>query len=148
MNSIPVEQWDGQQWAEVQRTFNTAKDFLIIEDDLDGELCRMGQLLVEYGTTWSDLKSQVARHEEEQEAFYSQKASALRAATAKITADAVKETLKADPQYRQFVLRTLRSEQCMLRVEVWYKSLLGKKDCLIALAYKHRQEIKAMGAGL
>jgi len=148
MSVVLVEEWDGKQWTEVVRNFNTTKDFLIMEDDLDGELCKMGQLMVEYGSTWSDLKAQLARHEEEQEAFYSQKAVVLRAAQAKVTADSVKEQLRSDPDYRKFVLRSQRTEHIMLRVEVWYKSLLGKKDCLIALAYKHRQEIKAMGGGM
>jgi len=148
MKTIPVEEWNGSAWVEVGRTFDTAKDFLIDETNLDGELCRMGQLMVEYGSTWADLKAQVARHDEEQEAFYAHKALGVRSSKEKITADAVKETLKSDQEYRSFLLRTQRSEKFMLQVEVWYKSLLGKKDCLIALAYKHRQEIKAMGGSM
>lgn len=147
MQLLPIEEWDGTGWAERNRQFRVEEDFPINEDDLDRELCRMGQLLVHYGSAWAELKAQVARHQEEQEAAYAEKARSVRATRDKITADAVKEEVRADPSYRWFVQRTNRSEGFLAQADIWYRSMHRRAECLNALAYKANRELKLMGGG-
>lgn len=148
MKAVPIERWDGQKWIEMDHHFNVERDFLIMEEDLDGELCRMGQLMVEYGTAWAELKAQAARHKEEQKAAYAREAAMLRTSGEKMTEARVEEMITAHSSYRVYVQRTNRSTFFSDMLEVWYKSLAEKSRCLNALAFKHGREIQAMQGGM
>lgn len=145
MPSLMIEEVEDNQWVPKVRTFNTEEDFHLDENNVDGELCGVGQQLLYYGDAYSDLKAEVARKKETVDRYYAVLDARFRNELDKPTEGKIKSAIVNDPDYQQARNQELASTANLIKVETWYRSLNKKVDCLQALAYKQRRELQHMG---
>ena len=118
---------------------DTDNDFGINEDDVDGELCRAGKLLVYYGDLASTLKAQSARRKADLESGDAQLSIDIRAKAQikgnKITEGAIKEKVLTEPGQIIKIKVFIETEKDATKLEHFFRSQQKKVDCLIALSY-------------
>jgi len=143
-----LRQQEDNAWAwvpEIER-FDLEADFSINEDDLSAEICRMGLLLVRYGTIAGEVSANLARKEEAASLVKSQLGGAFRSQAEvegkKLSVEVVKDKVVSDPLYQQALrdLHILRGDA--VKVDHWYRSCVKKADLLNALAFRQNSEIK------
>jgi hypothetical protein len=136
-------------WVAVAQQFDLENDFAIDEDNLNTEICRMGGLLVKYGTLAAEQAANLKRREEFVKLTYARVAGAFRAeAEAKskrITEDNLKEKTTRDDAHQAALsaLHVLRADA--VKADHWWRSIVKKADLLNALAFRQNAEIKRMG---
>jgi hypothetical protein len=143
--SLLIEVVEDGAWVPRARTFNTDEDFKLDENNIDGEACAVGQLLLHYGDAMSELKAEVARKKEVVDRIHAVLFAQAKATDVKATVDAIKASIVSDPQYQGARNDLLSSEANFIRVETWYRSLNKKIDCLVMIGYKQRKEIQHSG---
>ncbi len=129
-------------------TLNTEVDLGIDDDNIEGELSRMGQILGEYGIHFAELKAQLAQdetHETKIKAYYDIWYRDPVNYSGKFTEPKIKCLVICHPKVLEALDRTNQTRISLFKAENLYRSLYQKSDCLRALAYKHRVEIKATG---
>jgi hypothetical protein len=147
MPDLLIEIVENGEWVPRARNFDTENDFRLDENNVDGELCKMGQQLLWYGDAYAELKAEAARKKEVTERVSAALDARHRAAMDKPTEGKIRSAVLNDENYMNARNAELASTANLIRVETWYKSLNKKIDCLQALAYKQRIELKHTGYG-
>lgn len=127
---------------------NTEIDCGIDDDNIDAELSRMGQILAEYGVHFAELRGQLAIDEtaaSRMVAYYDLWFRDPANYSGKITEGKIKSLVISQPAVILVGDKVNQTKVHLFKVENLYRSLYQKADCLKALAYKHRVEIKATG---
>lgn len=144
-----LAQEDGQWvWKAYVETMDLARDFDMDEHQLNAEICRMGQLLVYYGTLAGEQDANLKRKEEHAKLVRAQVAGALRsqaeASGTKMTENKLEEQVTAHPSYQQALseMHILRADA--IKANNWWKSIVKKADLLNAMAFRQNAEIKRM----
>lgn len=150
MKTIYVERLrqveDVWQWVPEPEQFDLEEDFKIDENNLEREMCRMGQLLVRYGTLAGELQANLTRKEEHVKLIKAKVGGVLRAQYeaqgTKITEGKLADEVIANDQYQEALrsVHVLRSET--IQSEHWYRSAIKKSDMLNALAFRQNAELK------
>lgn len=123
----------------IPKTLDVEDDFQIDESNIDGELCRMGQLLACYGEIQANLKAALSRREDVAKREYA--AAFLRNQTlGKATVDTLKAQAETDNAVVMANANRIQFEEQFHKIDNYFKALLRKSDCLIALTYKIRSE--------
>lgn len=150
MTTITVERLEVENdqyvWKSYEVHLKTDEDFSINDDLLDKEICRQGQLMVQYGDIMADMQAMLQRREEEVKYTYSVVATKIRSDAEKtgqkLTVDQIKEKAIQQQEYQNalFLLHKCRADA--LKANNWWRSIAKKADLLNALAYRQGQEIK------
>lgn len=127
-------------------------DVSIDDTDVDGELCKMGQLLSYYGDLSARLKAQFARKEEDREAYEAACDKLLRENFAVKVANDPKLKMPTETHLKKMIAgsdeyRGLTEEISVVRLHYYrvdnlLKALIKKADALNCLGYSQRQERK------
>jgi hypothetical protein len=128
------------KWRMSPRELHVETDFTIDDQDLDAELCRMGQLIACYGEVQAAVKASLARREEAAEQAYASAFLKQSQVTPKPTVDACKAQATLDPTVMQANQEKIQWEEQALKIDNLFKGLLRKCDCLTALTYKMKAE--------
>lgn len=152
MESIIVERLveinNIREWKLYKEIFNLEEDFSIDEENLNREICRMGQLLARYGTIDAEMNANLKRKEEQVKLVKAQVSGAIRsqaeATSTKMTETKLDEQVTIHNNYQQILneLHVLRADA--LKVDHWWRSIVKKADLLNALAFRQNAEIKRM----
>jgi hypothetical protein len=136
------------RWVPKQEQFDTESDFSMDEENLNTEICRMGQHMVHYGDLAARMSANLKRKEENVKYVQARVAGAVRSSAevsgTKLTEGKLTEQVTVDPQYQQALseLHILRADA--LRADHWWRSILKKADLLNAMAFRQNAEIKRM----
>ena len=135
---------------EKEYTFDTATDFGINEDNLDGEVCVISQNLCNYGEVYGLLKAQLAVHESDEDRLEAHYDLWFRDPTKfpikageKLTEKKIKSLVASQPAMQQAVDKTNATKRDFYQVENLYRSLHRKVDMLEALSFRRNAELKA-----
>jgi len=133
-------------WVKELENFDLTADFGIDEENLSQEICRMGLLLVRYGTIAGEVGANLARKDEQASLVKAQLGEGHRSQAEadgkKIGVEALKDKVVSDPIYQQALtdLHILRGDA--VKIDHWYRSCVKKADLLNALAFRQNSEIK------
>ena len=128
------------RWQLSPRELHVEEDFQIDDQDLDRELCRMGQLIASYGEVQAAVRASLARREETAEQAYARAFLNHSQVTPKPTVDACKALATTDPKVAAANQEKIQWEEQALKIDNLFKGLLRKCDCLTALTYKQKAE--------
>lgn len=129
-------------WVPEQKAFDVDAAFTLDENNIDAEICRMGQLLLEYGTIQADLITQSARKKTDIDYVGSLIAQRLRASGEKLTEGAIKERVSIEDEYRIAIMDYQAADGDAIKFTNYFKSLQKKADLIIALTYKLKAETR------
>ena len=135
-------------WKAEAEKFDLEKDFSMDEGNLNVEICRMGQLLVRYGSLAAEQGANLSRVEEQVKLIKASVSAALRSQAevtgTKITIPELADQVTLHPTYQQALsgLHILRADA--LKAEHWWRSMVKKTDLLNAMAYRQSAELKRM----
>ena len=135
-------------WVPQAETFDLGKDFAMDEGNLNMEICRMGQLLVRYGSLAAEQGANLSRVEEQVKLTKASVSMALRSQAevsgTKITIPDLADQVTLHPTYQEALseLHILRADT--LKAEHWWRSILKKSDLLSAMAYRQTAELRRM----
>ena len=135
-------------WQPQYETFDLEADFNILEDQLTTEICRMGTLLVRYGSIAAEQMANLKRIEEKVKLVEAQVAFALRSDAEsgvnkrKLTEAGLKTETTIHPNYQQALsaLHILRADSA--KADHWWRSAVKKADLLNAMAFMQNSAIK------
>ncbi len=137
-------------WKPEQIELDPQNDTMIDENNVDGELCKMGHLLAYYGDLSAKLKTQLARKEEDLdalEAMIDKKIRDKELAAAQTnpklkppTESFLKKRIRTEEEYQIGVSILQATRLHFYRVDNLLKAMIKKADALNALAYNQRQE--------
>lgn len=131
--------------VDMATELNVEKDFSIDPDNLDGELCRIGQLLCEYGDIYAELKANLARVETQKERVYNYYALWYRDPEnfpGKPTEGKIAELVKSTDGYTEVTDKLNNVKLNYAKIENFFKSLNQKADVLKTLCYKNSAELR------
>lgn len=134
------------QWVPEPEQFDLEADFGIDEENLEREICRMGQILVRYGTIAGELQANLTRKEEYAKLIKAKVGGALRSqyetVGTRITEGKLADEVTAHVQYQEALtaLHLLRAEA--IQADHWYRSAIKKADMLNALAFRQNAELR------
>lgn len=137
---------DTWQWVPEPETFDLEDDFGIDEGNLERELCRMGKILVRYGTIAGELQANLKRKEEHAKFIQARVSGALRSEYEKLgtraTEGKLAEEVTSHDQYQQSLsaLHLLRAES--ISADHWFRSAMKKAEMLNALAFRQNAELR------
>lgn len=125
-------------------SFDLHSDFTINDDDLEGEACKLGQLLVQYGDVYAKLKTQLTRQEEQLKQVAAITAQRIRKEAAenkeKVTENVVNERTLSDSYYVSFQGAVNRTRENYFRAESWWRSIQQKCDLVKMIGYRQKAE--------
>ena len=127
---------------------DTERDFGIDDENIDAELCRMGQILCEYGGFFAELRAQLVKDETDESRvkdYYDLWFRNPDNYKEKVTETKIKSLVGSQPAVQAAGDKVNATKGYLFKIENFYRSLYQKADCLKCLAYKHRVEIKATG---
>lgn len=136
----------GWVWTPEIEEFDTDADFKINDANIDGELCKIGQLMARYGSLAAELNANLARKEEEVKYVSARLAAAIRsqaeAGGTKVTVDSIKDNVTVSPEYQTALssLHLLRADA--ERAEHWWRSISAKAQALNSLTYWRGAEMR------
>ncbi len=139
------EEW---VWKPFQEMFDTENDFSMDEGGVNKDICRMGQLLVKYGTLAAEQSANLARKEEHVKLTRASLSGALKSQAevdgTKLTIPDLADAVTIHPTYQQALseLHILRADT--LKADHWWRAILKKAELLNAMAYRQTAEIKRM----
>ena len=139
---------DGEQfWVVKEVEVDTEKDFAINDTLLDGEICRMGIILLKYGDLYAELHAMLLRKEEEVKYLKARVAAAVRSEaeateSKKPTEGALSERVLTNELIQQGMYAMHRVRADSLKAEHWWATAKKKSDLLQALAYRQTAELK------
>lgn len=143
LRRLEDESWG---WVPEAETVDTDADFKINDANIDGELCRIGQLMARYGSLAAELNANLARKEEELKYTAARVAAALRSqaevAGTKMTVDQIKESTIISIEYQAVLssLHLLRRDA--EQAEHWWRSISAKAQALNSLTYWRGAEMR------
>lgn len=127
---------------------DTENDFKITEETLDEEICRQGQLMLEYGDLMANLKAELANKEDQVKYTYAVIAQEIRVNAVsnkqKITENIVHEQVIVDKRYQSVLAEHNIVKLNSIKADNYWKAICKKGDLLNALGYKTGQEIKKL----
>jgi len=135
-------------WEPQYEEFDLEKDFAMEEAKLNYEICRVGQLLVRYGTIAAEQEANLKRKEERVKLVRAQVAGAIRSQaeekSEKMTEAKLEEQVTAHVDYQQSLrnLHILRADA--IKTDHWWRSIVKKADLLNAMAFRQNAEIKRL----
>lgn len=149
MTELTIELIDSQGNVTISTiSRDTASDFRITEETLDEDLCRQGQLMVEYGDIMADMKVMLARKEEHVKFVQAVVAQEIRAEWEqegiKGTEGKLSEKVITDDRYQQALRELNYCRADALKADNYWRTIVKKTDLLNAVAYRQGQEIKKM----
>jgi len=133
-------------WVPELEEFDLKADFSIDEMNVAAEICKVGQLLVRYGTIAGEVGANKERHEEKRRLVRAQLDGAIRSEAEtkgiKLSEGRIKEQIVASQQYQDALspLHILRADA--VKTEHWWRSIVKKADMLNALAFRQNAEIR------
>ncbi len=139
------EEW---AWTPQEEKFDLQTDFSMDEGNLASDICRMGHLLVRYGSLAADQAANLKRKEETVKLVRAQVAGAIRSSAEaygkKMTENKLEEEVVVHTNYQQALgaLHVLRADA--VKAEHWWRSIVKKADLLNALAFRQNAEIRRM----
>jgi hypothetical protein len=151
MDSLLIEQLtpneDGTlSWVVFEHQFDTEADFIIDPENLDGEICKMGKLLLRYGDAHSLLEAQMERHKKEMEfvyaTYYLEYRKNLLAEGERAPDAVIKSHVTINSNYQAVTGKYIESCRYYNKVDAWWRTLLKKSDLMQALTYRQNSEIK------
>lgn len=135
-------------WASTAIMLDPMEDFSMDEDNLNRDICKMGQLMVKYGSLAAEQGANLARKEENVKLVKASLSAALRS-QAEVDGDkltipdlADKVTIHATYQQALSELHILRADS--LKADHWWRSIVKKADLLTSMAYRQSAELKRM----
>jgi hypothetical protein len=133
-------------WTPYIHSFSPETDFNINQDNLDGEICQVGIILIRYGEAHSLLVAQAERHKRLVEQIHAELYLAYRGELAtkgeKTTAEVLRSHVIINPSYQEALKNWISTQRDMNLAEAWWKNAQKKADLLQTLAYKLSSEIK------
>lgn len=135
-------------WKPFLETFDLEKDFAMSESELNADICKVGQLLVRYGTVAAEQNANLKRKEEAAKLAQANVSGAIRsqaeASGAKLTEAKLSEQVTVHPNYQQALseLHILRADS--LKADHWWRAIVKKADLLNAMAFRQTAELKRM----
>lgn len=135
-------------WKSQAEKFDLEKDFSMDEGNLNTEICRMGQLLVRYGSLAAEQGANLSRVEEQVKLTKASVSAALRSQAesngTKITIPELADQVTLHQTYQTALseLHILRADA--LKAEHWWRSIVKKSDLLSAMAYRQSAEMRRM----
>ena len=139
------EEW---VWQPFQQNFDTENDFSMDESNLNRDICRMGQLMVKYGTLAAEQSANLSRKEEYVKLTKASLSGALRSQAEangdKLTIPDLADKVTVHATYQQALseLHILRADS--LKADHWWRAVVKKADLLNAMAFRQTAEIKRM----
>ena len=139
------EEW---VWHPFKEDFDTENDFSMDEGNVNKDICRMGQLLVKYGTLAAEQGANLSRKEEHVKLVKASLSGALRSQSevdgTKLTIPDLADKVTTHETYQQALseLHILRADA--IKADHWWRSILKKAELLNAMAYRQTAEIKRM----
>ena len=139
------EEW---VWHPFKQDLDTENDFSMDEDNLNREICKMGQLLVKYGTLAAEQSANLSRKEEHVKLVKASLSGALRSQAevdgTKLTIPDLADKVTVHVTYQQALseLHILRADA--IKADHWWRSILKKAELLNAMAYRQSQELRRM----
>lgn len=121
-------------------------DFAINEDQIEREICRMGQLMARYGELAAVQEANLKRLEEKAKYVAAQLSGAIRSTAEKsgqkTTEGKILEELTQQPEYQSVlaILHTLRADA--IKADHWWRAIIKKADLLNALCYRQSAEFR------
>lgn len=138
-----IETVNGElKWVPRTIKLDVEAAFKLDDNNLDAEICRMGQLLLEYGDLEAELKAQSARKKAAIDYVGSIIAGQIRDSGKKLTESAIKEQVVLSDDYQNSVFLFQDAEKDSNKITNHFRSLQKKADLLIALTYKQKAEIR------
>jgi len=135
-------------WTPEYEVFDVEKDFSIDDDNLDGEISRMGHLLCRYGTVAAEQNANLKRKEEYAKTMEAQVSIDLRKAAdtagTKVTEPQLKAQTIVHPKYQAALASShvLRGDSA--KADHWFRSLMKKADLLHSMGFRQSAEIRRM----
>jgi len=135
-------------WTPQYETFDTERDFTIDDENLDGEISRIGHLLCRYGTIAAEQNANLRRKEEWVKTVEAQVSIDLRKAAeqagTKVTEPQLKAQTIVHPKYQAALAAThvLRADSD--KADHWFRSLMKKADLLHSIGFRQSAEIRRM----
>jgi hypothetical protein len=139
---------DGPKWKVFVEQFNLEADFAMDDQQIEMEVCRMGQLLVRYGTIAAEQNANLKRKEEFAKLMSARVSAAVRsdaeAHGRKTTEPQLKEEVTAHASYQAALaeLHILRADA--IKADHWFSALMKKADLLKSLCFRQGAEINRM----
>ena len=140
--TVVIERPDGAVQATLQAT-----DFKIDPSSIDSQLCNLATLILSYGEIETELRVEAERKHAGVDKLEADLDEAYRLEMSKIGAKTteakVKNAVLGNP-IRLQALESLSQSRRNHNMLKWaMKALDAKRDCLLALAYRERQLMKA-----
>jgi len=121
--------------------------FSIDPSEIDSELCSIGPLMLRYGELEARLQAEVETLEAQFKKWEADKDLEIRNRAKeigeKITEGGVSARIQSDPTRLARLTEIAESRRNFLTARSAHNSLRSKRDCLIALAYRDKELIKA-----
>lgn len=138
----PIEVQDGEAKLCLE-----SEHFSIDDTEIDRELCQMGSLLLSYGRAEAVLRVKLERQETELKSFEAELDSCIRhevkVSGEKITEAGIAHKIVRNEQ-RLSMLMDIRETRRAYETMRWAtRALSAKRDCLIALAYRDKEVLRA-----
>jgi len=134
------------EWQSNSIELKTEVDFMIDETNMEGELCKMGMLLMTYGKLNAELESQVGRKKTDLDRVSSQIELDIRgtaaAAGEKVTENLIRAKVRVDKSVQGALTELSFSQMNSFKLKNYFEALKRKCDCLVAFTYRQNTEMK------
>lgn len=121
--------------------------FTIDPSEIDAELCRIGSRMLHYGELEGRLQAEVERKENRFKQWEAQMDTAIRqeakATGEKITENGISSKINRSPERLKLLDSITESRRNHATAKAAHFALRSKRDCLISLAYREKELIKA-----
>jgi len=134
------------KWVIEAEQFDIDGDFAINDNQVEREICRMGQLMARYGTIAAELEANLKRKEEKIKYVAASLAAAIRSTAetkgTKMTEGKLQEELIQRQEYQDALngLHGLRADAA--KSDHWWRAILKKADLVNSLSYRQGAEYK------
>ncbi len=135
-------------WKSFGQDYDTEKDFSMDQDNVTADICRMGQLMVKYGTLAAEQSANLSRKEEYVKVVKASLSAALKSQAEttgdKLTIPDLSDKVTVHSTYQQALseLHILRADS--LKADHWWRAIVKKADLLTSMAYRQTAELKRM----
>lgn len=149
-NTVYVEKLvveNGQmKWESQAVVVNTEDEFSIDELELNREICRMGQLLLQYGDLAAELDAELKRKEEALKYTAARIAGAERSSAEangdKMTEGKLNEKVITHSQYQAELAALHVTRAYALQASNWWRTANNKAKLLETLAFRQSAELR------
>jgi hypothetical protein len=135
-------------WKSFGQNYDTEADFSMDEDNLNTDICKMGQLMVKYGTLAAEQSANLSRKEEHVKLTKASLSAAFKSQAevdgTKLTIPDLADKVTIHATYQQALseLHILRADS--LKADHWWRAIVKKADLLTSMAYRQSAELKRM----